>query len=981
MERRMAGFVGLLLLASPLTAQAQFFYTTNADNTLTITGYTGPGGDVAIPTNIAGFPVTSIGNAAFIDNPNLISVTIPDSVTSIGDYAFDGCANLSGLTIPSSVASIGDLAFWRCPRLTNAAIPSSVTNIGMAPFAYSASLTAISVDTNNSFYSSLNGVLFDKDANALIQYPGGLVGSYALPASVTSIGQGAFCGCASLTGVTFPGGVTNIGGEAFRDCSSLAAITIPAGVSNIADVTFWGCGKLTNVTIPGGATSIGVEAFGWCVSLTSLTIPRSVTNIGAYAFMICTSLARLTIPASVTDIGCDAFEGCTNLTGIYFQGDAPDIDGWDDMFFGDNQATVYYLPGTAGWSSNFAGLPAFPLPQDVFTFRTNADNTLAITGYTWTNGDVTIPTNINGQNVTTIEDGAFLGSAVATVTIPDGITSIGDLAFYGSTNLTSITIPGSVTNIGPFAFYGCSSLASVMIPVSVSSIGDATFYECGNLTNATISCGVTSIGDLAFYGCGGLTQITIPAGVNYIGDEAFGDCADLTSVYFNGSAPAIGSSLCLSDPATVYYFFGASGWNSDFAGLPTIMQIPFTYTTNADNTLAIASYTGPGGEVTIPTNVNGLTVTSVGEAAFYGSSLIGVIIPGSVTNIGVSAFQCCSNIPSVTIPSGVTSIGDCAFFECSSLTNVTTSDGLTSIGGLAFANSGLITASIPRSVTNIGEFAFQGCHGLETIAVDPENVSYSSLDGVLFDKAQTTLIQYPCGKSGSYSIPGTVAWIENSALAECSLLSSVTIPGTVTNIGEYVLSRCNNLTNATLGEGLTSVAFGMFCGCASLASISIPDSVTNIEGNAFSGCSSLTSLTIPDSVTSIGEEAYMSCAKLMGVFFEGSAPSGGTSCLGRATVYYLPGTVGWGSSFGGSPAVLWNPLIQAGDGSFGVLNNQLGFNITGTTNIPIVVEACADLAHPVWIPLQSVSLTTGSFYFNDPQWTNYPNRYYRIRSP
>jgi hypothetical protein len=101
----------------------------------------------------------------------------------------------------------------------------------------------------------------------------------------------------------------------------------------------------------------------------------------------------------------------------------------------------------------------------------------------------------------------------------------------------------------------------------------------------------------------------------------------------------------------------------------------------------------------------------------------------------------------------------------------------------------------------------------------------------------------------------------------------------------------------------------------------------------------------------------------------------------NATVYYLPGTSGWSSTFADRPAVLWNPLIQAGDASFGVRSNQFGFNITGTTNIPIRVEASANLASPVWIPLQTLTLTNGLFYFSDPQWTNYPGRYYRISAP
>jgi hypothetical protein len=175
----------------------------------------------------------------------------------------------------------------------------------------------------------------------------------------------------------------------------------------------------------------------------------------------------------------------------------------------------------------------------------------------------------------------------------------------------------------------------------------------------------------------------------------------------------------------------------------------------------------------------------------------------------------------------------------------------------------------------------------------------------------------------------------------------------------------------------------VFTGCSNLTSITIPGSVGSIGGDEFADCGSLTNATIGNGVTNIGESAFAYCRSLTSVYFRGNAPAASSAAFAfdeNATVYYLPGTTGWSNSFAGRPAVLWNPLIQTGDGSFGVQNNQFGFNITGTTNIPIVVEASTSLASPVWIPLQSLTLTNGSYYFSEPLQTNSSGRYYRIGS-
>src|SRR6185436_16404393 len=269
----------LLFLTLPAALQAQFNYVTN-NGTIIITGYTGPGGAVAIPDTINGLPVTSIGFRAFSLNAGLTSVTIPNSVTSIGDWAFESCTRLTSVTIGNSVTNIGNAAFQRCT-----------------------SLSAITVDALNPVFSSVDGVLCDKSQTLLIQYPGGKAGSYTIPNTVTSIGDHGFSGCTSLSSIAVDAlnsFYSSVDGVLFNKSQTLL-IKCPGG-------------KAGSYTIPNSVTSIGNGAFGGCPSLTSFTIPSSVTSIGSSAFSHCTSLASLTIANGVTSIGFGAFAFCTSLT-------------------------------------------------------------------------------------------------------------------------------------------------------------------------------------------------------------------------------------------------------------------------------------------------------------------------------------------------------------------------------------------------------------------------------------------------------------------------------------------------------------------------------------------------------------------------------------------------------------------------------------------------------------------------------------------
>ncbi len=281
-----------------------------------------------------------------------------------------------------------------------------------------------------------------------------------------------------------------------------------------------------------------------------------------------------------------------------------------------------------------------------------------------------------------------------------------------------------------------------------------------------------------------------------------------------------------------------------------------------------------------------------------------------------------------------------------------------------FGSCGCLTGiAVPSSVTNIGSAAFPSPI-LTAITVDMSNSVYSSASGVLFDKNQTTLLIYPQGKSGSYIVPSSV-----------------------TSIGDYAFYNCTNLTSVTIPNSVTNLGWQAFYHCTSMNRISIGNSVASIQYGAFYSCTGLTNVMIPESVSSIGDFAFNACFSLTSMYFQGNASPyfSPEMCFGdMSTIYYLPETTGWDSlfpSYFGVPMVLWNPSIQTTNASFGVRTNRFGFNIVGTTNIPIVVEASPDLLRASWTSLQSCTITNGSIYFSDPQWTNYPTRFYRIRSP
>ena len=312
------------------------------------------------------------------------------------------------------------------------------------------------------------------------------------------------------------------------------------------------------------------------------------------------------------------------------------------------------------------------------------------------------------------------------------------------------------------------------------------------------------------------------------------------------------------------------------------------------------------------TNVifNNCTV-SVGTIAFTDcTSLANVDFGNAVVSIGIRTFQRCTALTNMVIPNSVAWIDQYGFIGCSNLTSVTIGNGVTNVGSAAFQNCVSLTNVVVGSGTS--ETVWLGnCRSITTLKVDPANPFYSSLDGVLYSKATNLLVLCPPSRTGS-----------------------ITIPSYVTGIGTFAFLGCAHLTEVFLAGGITNIGIMAFRECSGLGRIVIPDGIIAIGDWAFAGCLALTNVTIGAGVANIGNSAFRDCTNLRGVYMEGDAPSAGLAVFTNAyiaTIYYMPGTLGWGATFAGRPAAPWhraNPMILSQGANFGVQSNLFRFRVS-----------------------------------------------------
>ena len=788
-----------------------------------------------VPSSLKEVTVTggSINYGAFHNCSNLTNVIIGDSVTAIGGYAFYNCSSLTSLTIGDSVTLIGGTwAFGGCESLKEVHISDiaswcniSFVNYSANPLGYGARLYL-----NGEVVSEL--IISDDvtKINDYAFYKYSSLTSVTIPDSVTSIGSSAFSGCKSLKevhisdiaswcNISFNGPSATplgCGARLYLNSELVSELIISDNITKINDYAFYNCSSLSSITISDSVTSIGSYAFYDCSSLTNITIGESVKSIGEYAFGGCSSLEIMTIPDSVTSIGPSAFSGCStleNLTIPFVGSSASATSASSSTLFG-------YIFGTASYTGGIATEQYYSSSSKTTYYIPSSLKKVTVAG-----GSINYGAFYNCSNLTSI-------------TIGDGVTSIGERAFDNCSSLSSVTIGDNVTSIGDVAFYGCKSLQSITIPDSVTFIGRQAFYVCYSLTTVTIGNNVTSIDYGAFMSCTSLTSVTIPDSVTSIGSSVFGGCSNLESL----TIPFIGSSASATSASSSTLFGYIFGTASYTGGVATEQKY-YTISNSYWYTHYITHY--------IPSSLKKVMVTggSINYGAFHNcSNLTNVIIGDGVTSIGGYAFYNCSSLTSITIPNSVTSIGSSAFYNCSSLTSITIPDSVTSIGSSAFSGcSSLTSITIPDSVMSIGSSAFDDCSSLESVKIGNSVMSigeYAFSDCTLLKEVHTSDIVSWCNISfDNYSANplgrGARLYLNGEVISE------LIISDDVTKINDYAFYNCLSLTSITIPDSVTSIGSNAFYNCSSLTSVTIPDSVTSIGPSAFSGCSNLESLIIP----------------------------------------------------------------------------------------------------------------------------------------
>lgn len=701
------------------------------------------------------------------------------------------------------VTKIGNEAFANRISLTSISIPATVKEIAENAFKGDYKLESFTVDSTSPYYTVQDNILYTKDMTVLVNCPTKAVTTFTCPSTLKKIGGYAFYDPKDmgLTSINFNEGLEEIGEAAFKGNDNLTSIKFPSTLRKIGKSAFYGNatmdddggyisaqGTITNASLNEGLEVIGEMAFANQYFKDTFTLPSTIKQIDPYAFANCTAIEKVVLPASLETFAPNAFNGSTGLKEYAISESNTNFKVYNKMLFSHDMKTL------------------ISCPSDTFD-------------------DVTVP-----DGVTTLGDYSFyMVDAVQNYTFPSSLVRIGEQAFAHTYDLKSFTIPDTVTEIGENCF-DKSGITSITIGKGLTSLPEEAFVE-SNLTSVTIPGNIKTIGHGAFSLCKALKTVTLEEGVETIESYAFSNTGGaLTSVTLPNSLKELGS-----------YAFNYSGVTSISLGssLETFGIQPFSGSSTASSTLTSMSLSSSNKYFKLD---NGMLLSSDGKTLISSIATVGsensdgsrnVTIPNGVETISSYAFAYGRNIKNVTLNSGLKTIEDGAFLYNTKLASISFPTSLTKIGDGVFYFSNIPTVTFSEGLKEIGESAFA-----------MSEISEAKLPNSLETIGITAFAKAPLK---TLTLGSELKSIKDNAFLDTKLEGTLTIPASVTEIGEGILASINQnkvangqkLTSLIVEEGNTNYS--------SENGLLMNKDKTKVIGVA----GGINSLTLPDSVTTI----------------------------------------------------------------------------------------------------------------------------------
>ena len=912
-----------------------------ADSTLIISGY-------GAMDNYSTTSIPWLANRAGIKQ-----VVVEDFVTSIGDYAFYNMPNLSSADLGERILTIGANAFANCSGLTEITIPAKVAAIGADAFAQTGitAITALPTTPPSIEENTFAGVPADVDLTVpaeSVEAYGRARGWSAFGNHTSILGRGV-CGLKAEWQLTDDGimrvygsgtmssysnngmpwrdlrdqirtlvveeGISMIGSYAFQNCDSLTTVTLPSTLKRIATSAFQDCDNL-DLTLPEGITIIDMYAFLTCPKLTA-TLPSTLLNLGTRAFQG-TAVASAHIPAGLTTMGDAPFADCQNLTAITVADDNSRYTAQDGVLY----------------SKDMKQLRQYPAGKTDAEFKV-PDGVTAILAHSFF-GNAHLKAVSLPDGLTTINASAFyMCSGLEAVNIPEGVTVLNGSVFYGS-SLRSVTLPSTLKNINANAFGECSRIESIVsLAATPPTVGHSNvFYLVSKMVSVYVpsanvnaykkaniwkdfknivgiqgggACGdgltwalgadsvlvITGSGEMADYALSGasaapwnaqaaaIKAINLGAGVSKLGTYAFAGCTNVKAMYADATTPPAmtdaNSVSGLPNGMPVYVPTGsvdaykdADNWKSmNIQGMIAHGKCGdnLTWTlTAAPDTTLTISGTGAMWDAS-EANTN--------FAPWYGylNNIKSIVMNEGVTTIGASVFRYCQNMTSLSLPSTLKRIDAYAFFMCRSIESITIPEGVTYIGGFVFSDChSLKNLVLPSAWNNTNsEGAFAACYSLESFVLPNDTAAgdHRVIDGVLFSKDSTILRYYPAGRRGTYRVPDYVKTLYINSFRAVSA-SRVEINDSV-SLGSHVFYYSDSLRTVRLPHDLKELRASTFCFANSLETLTIPAGVTEIENHAIR-CKGLRSLVmLPAAPPTTYQNTFYATPKDIPVYVQASS--------------------------------------------------------------------------------------------------------------